>query len=137
MSTAFSSCVPCDMLMRTPFAPAAISFSTISGSREAGPSVIRIFAFLKVETRQDDIKELVFSLQSRQRCRDMRPCRIRSRQNVARAGPGDRRRMFVESRPGPQAGKLRALRPVARADTEYRILWRKPALAVRRLVHLR
>src|SRR5215213_2028426 len=47
MSWVFSSCVPCDMLMRTPFAPAAISFSTMSGSREAGPSVIRIFAFLK------------------------------------------------------------------------------------------
>src|SRR5689334_5319454 len=49
MSCVFSSWVPCDMLMRTPFAPAAISFSTISGSREAGPSVIRIFAFLKFE----------------------------------------------------------------------------------------
>src|ERR1051325_3334340 len=47
MSSAFSSCVPCDMLMRTPFAPASISCSTISGSREAGPSVIRIFARLK------------------------------------------------------------------------------------------
>src|SRR5215475_11650573 len=49
MSIVFSSCVPCDMLMRTPLAPAAISFSIISGSREAGPSVIRIFAFLKFE----------------------------------------------------------------------------------------
>src|SRR4030095_8088961 len=46
MSTVFSSCVPCDMLSRTPFAPAAISCSTISGSREAGPRVIRIFARL-------------------------------------------------------------------------------------------
>src|SRR5215216_4387892 len=49
MSIVFSSCEPCDMLMRTPLAPAAISFSTISGSREAGPSVIRIFAFLKLK----------------------------------------------------------------------------------------
>src|SRR5215470_15494817 len=49
MSSVFSSCVPCDMLIRTPLAPAAISFSTISGSRDAGPSVIRIFAFLKFE----------------------------------------------------------------------------------------
>jgi len=35
------------MLMRTPLAPAAISCSTISGSRDAGPSVIKIFARLK------------------------------------------------------------------------------------------
>src|SRR6476659_8982324 len=47
MSRVFSSCVPCDMLMRTPLAPAAISCSTISGSRDAGPSVIKIFARLK------------------------------------------------------------------------------------------
>ena len=47
MSRVFSSCVPCDMLMRTPLAPAAISCATVSGSRDAGPSVIKIFARLK------------------------------------------------------------------------------------------
>src|SRR4030095_4233891 len=47
MSRVFSSCVPCDMLMRTPLAPAAINCSTVSGSRDAGPSVIKIFARLK------------------------------------------------------------------------------------------
>jgi hypothetical protein len=36
------------MFMRTPFAPAAINFSTTSGSRDVGPSVISIFAFLKI-----------------------------------------------------------------------------------------
>ena len=49
MSSAFSSCVPCDMFIRTPLAPAAINFSTTSGAREVGPSVISIFAFLKIE----------------------------------------------------------------------------------------
>src|ERR1043166_7009718 len=49
MSRVFSSCVPCDMLIRTPFAPASTSCSTISGSREAGPMVIKIFARLKVK----------------------------------------------------------------------------------------
>src|ERR1051325_4376675 len=55
MSTVFSSCVPCDMLMRTPLAPAAISCSTISGSRDAGPSVIKIFARLKSLALSDDV----------------------------------------------------------------------------------
>src|SRR5580765_5040687 len=47
MSSAFSSCVPCDMLMRTPSAPAASIASKIFGSREAGPIVAIIFALLK------------------------------------------------------------------------------------------
>jgi hypothetical protein len=49
MSCAFSSCVPCDMFMRTPLAPAEINFSMVSGSRELGPRVISIFAFLKIQ----------------------------------------------------------------------------------------
>ena len=53
------------MLMRTPFAPAAISCSTISGSREAGPRVISIFAFLKIWTCPVDVKELEFAVRFR------------------------------------------------------------------------
>src|SRR5918912_2946367 len=44
------------MLMRTPLAPAAINCSTISGSREAGPRVIIIFARLKVQTCLDELR---------------------------------------------------------------------------------
>src|SRR5713226_8533600 len=46
MSFAFSSCVPCDMLTRTPSMPAASIASISFGSREAGPRVARIFALL-------------------------------------------------------------------------------------------
>src|SRR2546423_3332600 len=46
IASACSSCVPCDMLMRTAFAPAASSDSTTAASREAGPSVASILALL-------------------------------------------------------------------------------------------
>jgi hypothetical protein len=46
MVSACSSCVPCDMLMRTAFVPAAKSDSISPGSRDAGPSVASIFALL-------------------------------------------------------------------------------------------
>src|SRR5712692_2285477 len=47
MSPAFSSCVPCDMLTRTPSTPAANSASITFGLRDDGPSVASIFALLK------------------------------------------------------------------------------------------
>src|SRR5207253_10412714 len=48
MSCAFSSCVPCDMLMRTPSTPAASSASITFESRQAGPMVANIFARFKI-----------------------------------------------------------------------------------------
>src|SRR5436190_2440712 len=49
MSASFSACEPCDMLIRTPFTPAARRASMTAGSRVAGPSVARIFAFLNTD----------------------------------------------------------------------------------------
>ena len=46
MLAACSSCVPCDMLMRTALMPALIIASMVAGVFDAGPSVARIFAFL-------------------------------------------------------------------------------------------
>src|SRR5712664_1490650 len=48
MSAAFSSCVPCDMLMRTPSMPAANIASNVCWSRDAGPIVASIFALFKI-----------------------------------------------------------------------------------------
>src|SRR5258707_10209929 len=53
MSSAFSSWVPCDMLMRTPSTPAANSASITLESREAGPMVASIFARLKMDLSKE------------------------------------------------------------------------------------
>src|SRR5947208_6294552 len=50
MSAVFSSYVPCDMLMRTPSAPAASMASNVCGSREAGPIVASILARLTMQS---------------------------------------------------------------------------------------
>src|SRR6185503_3074699 len=74
ISSAFSSCVPCDMLMRTPFAPAVSSASITPGSRDAGPSVARIFAFLIVNVSPEFECYLI---QPRYYCRNATSIRLK------------------------------------------------------------